>query len=91
LWARTQQGKIPFNPQILGLTDICKNILESFNLNAKAKNIIINYLITDHQIVFADNDMLKTILRNLVSNAIKFTNPGGTISIKADYSGQCVQ
>ena len=90
MWARTQQGKIPFNPQILGLTDICKNVLESCNLNAEAKNITINYLTTNHQIVFADNDMLKTILRNLVSNAIKFTNSDGKININAEKNSGIV-
>ena len=80
-WVRAQQGEIPFKPQNLSFTDICKNILETLNLNAKAKNITINCLTTDHQIVFADNDMLKTVMRNLVSNAIKFTNKGGAINI----------
>jgi PAS domain S-box-containing protein len=82
-WVRAQQGEIPFKPQNLSFTDICKNILETLNLNAKAKNITINCLTTDHQIVFADNDMLKTVMRNLVSNAIKFTNKGGAININA--------
>lgn len=90
MWARTQQGKIPFNPQILSLTDICKELLESCNLNAKAKNITINYLTTDHQTVFADNEMLKTILRNLVYNAIKFTNSGGIINIRAEKNSEIV-
>jgi two-component system, sensor histidine kinase and response regulator len=82
-WARAQQGKIPFKPQILSFADICKNILETLCQNAASKNITINCLATDHLNVFADIDMLKTILRNLVSNAIKFTNNGGTISISA--------
>jgi PAS domain S-box-containing protein len=84
LWARTQQGKIPFKPQILSFRDICKNILELLKPNAIAKNILINYSATDHINVFADIDMLKTVLRNLVSNAIKFTNNGGAIKINAE-------
>jgi signal transduction histidine kinase len=83
LWARAQQGKIPFNPQNLSLEDICMNILETLIPNAKAKNIVINYSSADHITVFADNDMLKTVLRNLVTNAIKFTNSGGVININA--------
>ena len=84
MWARTQQGKIPFNPQNLIFADICMNILEILNPNAKAKNITINYSSADPINVFADIDMLKTILRNLVSNAIKFSNNGGVINIKAE-------
>lgn len=84
MWARTQQGKIPFNPQNLIFADICMNILEILNPNAKAKNITINYSSADPINVFADIDMLKTVLRNLVSNAIKFSNNGGVINIKAE-------
>jgi len=84
MWARTQQGKIPFKPQILSFTDICKNILEILNPNANAKNITINYSAADLLNVFADIDMLKTILRNLLSNAIKFTHNNGTININAE-------
>ena len=84
MWARTQQGKIPFKPQKLSFTDICKNILEVLNPNANAKNITINYSPADDINVFADIDMLKTVLRNLVSNAIKFTNNGGVININAE-------
>ena len=83
MWARAQQGNIPFKPQNLSFIDICKNILEIFNPCANAKNITINYSATSHINVFADSDMLKTVLRNLVSNAIKFTNSGGAINIIA--------
>jgi PAS domain S-box-containing protein len=86
MWARAQSGKIPFKPQILNLIDICKNILEIINPNAKAKNITINLNSEDGITVFADIDMLKTILRNLVTNAIKFTNNGGTINISEEQT-----
>jgi len=84
LWARAQQGKIPFNPLILSFGDICLDILKTLNPNAIAKNITISYSVPDKINVFADIDMLKTVLRNLVSNAIKFTNNGGAIKINAE-------
>ena len=83
LWAGAQQGKILFKPQILSLTDICKDTIEILNPTANAKKITINYSVANHINVIADCDMLKTILRNLVSNAIKFTNSGGKININA--------
>ncbi len=86
LWARTQQGKIPFKPQKLSFTDICKDILEILKPNADAKNITINYNSADEINIFADIDMLKTVLRNLVSNAIKFTNKNGAININAEQT-----
>ena len=84
MWARTQQGKIPFKPQKLSFRDIYMNILEILNPNAKAKNISINYSAQDKINIFADIDMLKTVMRNLVSNAIKFTNKSGAINIIAE-------
>src|ERR1035437_2835453 len=82
-WIRAQSGNIPFKPQNLSFADICNDILKTLNPNADIKNISINYSKVDHLTVFADADMLKTVLRNLASNAIKFTNNGGTISINA--------
>ena len=64
------------------------NILEILNPNAKAKNISINYSAQDKINIFADIDMLKAILRNLVSNAIKFTNTGGEININTEEKSE---
>jgi PAS domain S-box-containing protein len=86
LWARSQSGKIPYEPQNLRLADICKDIVENLELNADTKNITINHFVTDEMNIFADIDMLKTILRNLISNAIKFTNIGGQINIRCEQT-----
>ncbi len=87
-WARTQQGTIPFNPQLISFIDICMNILETVNPDANAKNLTINYSAPDGINIFADNDMIKTVIRNLVSNAIKFTNIGGAINIDAEENSE---
>lgn len=84
MWARSQQDRIPFNPQILSFRDICTSVLEPLNPIAYAKTITITYSAPDGTKIFADTDMIKTVLRNLVSNAIKFTNTGGTIIINAE-------
>jgi signal transduction histidine kinase len=85
-WARAKQGKIPFDPQILNFTNNCEDAIDVLNPIAKAKNITIDFSTGDHINVFADVDMFKAVLRNLVSNAIKFTNAGGTISITANQT-----
>jgi signal transduction histidine kinase len=90
MWAGTQQGKIPFNPQNLSYRDICRDTLEILNQAANGKNISINCIGADQLNVFADINMLKTVLRNLVSNAIKFTNLGGAINIKAIQNSENV-
>jgi len=83
MWTRSQSGKIPYERQKISFKDTCAKLLEIKKPNAEAKNITIHVVTTDEITVFADVDMLKTILRNLVSNAIKFTNPGGRIDIGA--------
>jgi signal transduction histidine kinase len=90
IWARTQSGKIPFCPRTLSFGDICRDILTTLSLVANSKKITINYTAADTLIVFADADMLKTILRNLVSNAIKFTNSYGVINIHAEGKADSV-
>lgn len=82
-WTSTQSGKISFNPQNLKFADIYNQILETLNTYTLAKNININNTTKDDVYIYADKDMLKTVMRNLVSNAIKFTHTGGTISINA--------
>jgi PAS domain S-box-containing protein len=83
VWARTQAGLVGFNRERLELTSILGEITNVLKLNAAIKNISLNYLSIDGIMVFADRNMLETIFRNLISNAIKFTNPGGRIDIYA--------
>ena len=82
-WARIQQGLIPFNPEVLPLLTIVSESVEMILESARSKGIEIDYDIPDDLIVLADCKILQTIIRNLVSNAIKFTHKGGKISISA--------
>ena len=90
LWVQSQQGSIIFNPQKVNINEICKEILVILNPSACVKNIIINNNTPEGFIVVADINMLKTILRNLVSNAIKFTNNEGIININAEQDSKNV-
>jgi len=83
-WARIQSGKFPFNTAKINFSAICKNAIEKLELNAINKNITINQIIDEKIYIFADVNMLHTILRNLVSNAIKFTNKDGLIEIYSE-------
>lgn len=85
IWARTQLGKIPFEPQKVNFLDICNSTIETLSLSAKNKRIGINYFTAQEINLWADKNMLSAILRNLLSNAIKFTNIGGQINIYAEY------
>lgn len=82
-WTKMNQGKIAFNPQVLNCKKICHDAVSILKPNADSKNITINYLTSEEISVFADIYMLKTIIRNLVTNAIKFTGANGHIDISA--------
>jgi signal transduction histidine kinase len=90
VWSRMQRGMIEFKPESLPLLP---NVIEGIGLisdPARKKSIEINYLIPADLMVYADKRMFDTVIRNLVSNAIKFTPGGGNISVSAtaanDYS-----
>lgn len=81
MWARSQTGKLDYNPQDIAFLNICQEVLSDLELISDSKNITIDILLSENIIFHADVDMLKTILRNLISNAIKFTKVGGKINI----------
>lgn len=78
-WAQSQTGSIEFSPkktEIISVTDKTINLLANI---AQNKNIAIRSQIQKNEYVVADRDMLETIFRNLVSNAIKFTQTNGEV------------
>jgi len=81
LWTRTQSGRIPFAPEKLNLFNLTHEVVDDLCINTQSKNLTISILLKKNETLFADPDMLKTVLRNLISNAIKFTMPGGKIAI----------
>ena len=82
-WARIQRSQIIFRPVSVMLKDIVDEIFELMIEKAQSKKIELLNFISDQLIISADQDMLKAILRNLVSNALKFTSINGKIEIKA--------
>ena len=83
-WARSQTGAIQFNPIMIDLNALIHNVVVMSNDTARLKSIIINTNLPDNVEVFADIEMLDAILRNLISNAIKFTHQEGEIVISVD-------
>lgn len=83
-WSRAQTGKIEFNPEYFELISVINEVVELSNDSARQKSITI-YKNLPHNIpVFADKAMISTILRNLISNSIKFTKPGGETIISVE-------
>ena len=89
-WSRIRMGRIPFEPLELSFTDICIDMISSLSQIAKAKGITIRCNVEKEINVVADREMLKAVFRNLVSNAIKFTNTNGQIKVSALQSNSSV-
>ena len=80
-WARQNMNKIVFHPENIQLNDLIAESISEIKFNAGQKNISVNLICTSTFIVFADVDMLKLIIRNLLANAIKFTPKNGNINV----------
>lgn len=84
MWARAQSGKLPFQPQKINFKVVCDEVLNNLTNQAATKKITINYSEHEKTILTADLNMIKTIMRNLISNAIKFTHENGCIDIQSE-------
>mgnify|MGYP003651479982 CR=1 FL=1 len=82
-WSLSQTNEIQFKPENINLHECVRNSLLMPLEVAKAKDITINTTIDESYFITADKNMFETIIRNIVSNAIKFTHSKGLISISA--------
>lgn len=82
-WSQLQKGALTFNPEVVSLNVIVAESIAMVVEPAKIKGIEITTDISDDLTVFADSNLLQTIIRNLTYNAIKYTNKGGRVNISA--------
>jgi two-component system sensor histidine kinase/response regulator len=90
-WSRSQTGRIAFEPATFNLKEIVVENLELLSSNAKAKSIELSSSISDTITVFADQNMLNTAIRNLLSNALKFTPANGRVEISAKKTDTAIE
>ncbi len=87
-WTKSQTGRLNVVLQDLDLNDIIPGVVEIFDVIAQTKNIKLDLQGSDDKlVVVADNDMLKTVVRNFMSNAIKFSPEGSSIEIIMQKEG----
>lgn len=89
-WARVQTGRIQFTPEKFNIQDIIEEECALLKHIAMQKEIDLKYIDNEELMAFADKNMISTVIRNLISNAIKFTNAGGLISVSSAVNGKHV-
>lgn len=82
-WSRLQMGRIECDPQNFSMTDIIESNISLLSVNARNKDIDLISKCDPDSAVHADLEMINTVVRNLISNSIKFTARGGSVTIAA--------
>ncbi len=82
-WARTQTDKIKFNPENIDIAEIVRSTINFLSITAEKKRIKLKNKIENHTMVYADRNMITTVMRNLISNAVKFTQIDGEVKVSA--------
>jgi PAS domain S-box-containing protein len=86
-WSRSQSGRMDFNPQNIDIGIIINEVFELSSIAASQKSIHFTKEVPHPIFVNLDKDMIASVLRNIISNSIKFTHPGGHILLHAVEEG----
>lgn len=90
-WSKTQTGKFEYRPVILNLKEITEENISVLKSSAVNKKINIVNNIKENKQAWADENMVKTVIRNLLTNAIKFTQIGGWVEISSQNSDMMLE
>lgn len=90
-WSRFQLGRMEFAPSNFSFNELAEEIRQLYRANAIRKNLRLETELQPGLIAFADRNMIDTVLRNIISNSIKFTNSGGKITLTACSCSDCIE
>ena len=90
-WAESQKNNISYNPEKLDLASLINNNILLYSKLAERKQIRLTSNLTEGTVIFADHNMINLILRNLISNAIKFTDEHGEILVSTSDAGEFIE
>ncbi|MDY6799614.1 MAG: tetratricopeptide repeat-containing sensor histidine kinase [Bacteroidota bacterium] len=82
LWAKSQRGEINYNPEKVRLNTVIHKNLQLFKTIADHKNILLKAELESDYDVYVDVNMIMSVIRNIISNALKFTSTGGKIFVR---------
>ncbi|MCK9280599.1 MAG: ATP-binding protein [Melioribacteraceae bacterium] len=83
-WSQVQSNRIDFKPNNFLITELLEENLNLAKISAERKRISIKFQCFENLEVFADRNMIDSVVRNLISNSIKFTSEGGFISLSTE-------
>ena len=90
-WSAAQNKEKSFDPVKINLRELILSEIDSFSIAASQKQVSVDHSIFQDIYLTADIQMVKTIFRNLISNAIKYSNQGGIILISATEGHQFIE
>ena len=83
-WSRAQTGRLKYQPEPLDLESLIQDMVNLLRGTAEKKGITLSVQGEEDMVVLADRKMIETVVRNLASNALKFTSAGGNVTIQYD-------
>lgn len=86
-WSRLNTDKLIFNPIEFDLVQIINDVIDLMRVTAIQKSITFSKTVPSQMKIIADKEMISLVLRNIISNSVKFSNPGGNIHISAGENG----
>jgi signal transduction histidine kinase len=86
-WARAQAGRLAVFPSAIPVAELCDGIASLQRTVAGAKGVILEVCVPPSATAWADENMAATVIRNLISNAVKFTPQGGRVSVVSSTEG----
>ena len=90
-WSRSQRGNLVNDPEKVNIHELVLENIELLRTMSKNKNIEIHNEVDENIYAWADRNMIKTVLRNLIINAIKFTDAKGTVTISSKENNEKVE
>jgi signal transduction histidine kinase len=82
-WSRSQLNGVKSEPELLDIRNLIQGMADLYKIQLNEKNLSFNNQVIDMKVVYFDKHQLNLIFRNLISNAIKFTNVNGNIEVYA--------
>ncbi len=90
-WSKSQTGSINFEPVRFKLKEVADEVVQSLQIHSDRKKIIVENNIEESHSVYADKNIFSTVIRNLLSNSIKFTSTGGKVELSSMEDGNFIE